>query len=78
MVAESSTAEVMAALVAEKFDLRLDRDRELIRWLHHALYCRRPSDTPTLLWRMNGRVAKNCHYLNSNNPKNVMPSGEAF
>jgi hypothetical protein len=26
-------AEVMAALVAEKFDLRLDRDKELIRQL---------------------------------------------
>jgi hypothetical protein len=33
MVAESSTAEIMAALVAQKFDLRLDRDRELIRQL---------------------------------------------
>jgi hypothetical protein len=33
MVAESSTAQTMAALVAEKFDLRLDRDRELIRQL---------------------------------------------
>jgi hypothetical protein len=33
MVAQSSAAQAMAALVAEKFDLRLDRDRELIRQL---------------------------------------------
>lgn len=33
MVAQSSAVQVMAALVAEKFDLRLDRDKELIRQL---------------------------------------------
>jgi hypothetical protein len=32
-VESSSAAEVMAAMVAEKFDLRLDRDKELIRQL---------------------------------------------
>lgn len=33
MVAQSSAALAMAALVAEKFDLRVERDRELIRQL---------------------------------------------
>jgi hypothetical protein len=33
MVAKSSAAQTMAALVAQKFDLHLDRDRELIRQL---------------------------------------------
>jgi hypothetical protein len=37
MVQSSSAAQVMAALVAEQFDLQWDRDRELIRWLA-ALY----------------------------------------
>jgi hypothetical protein len=53
MVAESSTAEVMAALVAQKFDLRQDRDKELIRWLTMLYIAEGRQDTPTLLWGMN-------------------------
>jgi hypothetical protein len=35
----------MAALVAEKFDLHLDRDREIIRWLT-MLYIAEGRQTP--------------------------------
>lgn len=48
-------AEVMAALVAEKFDLRLDRDKELIRQLALCYVILGYQHPPDPLWGMNQR-----------------------
>jgi hypothetical protein len=57
MVAQSSAASTMAALVAEKFDLRLDRDRELIRQLSACYMVEGYQTPPPPLWRMNQCMA---------------------
>jgi hypothetical protein len=50
MVAQSSAAQTMAALVAEKVDLRLDRDRGANPAANRDLPDPGLSKTPTFLW----------------------------
>jgi hypothetical protein len=56
VVTKSSAAQTMAALVAQKFDLRPDRDRELIRQLTVFYVDHGYQIPPALLWGMSQRL----------------------